>query len=222
MKRRCLEILALILLGAAVLMLDAEVSASPNGDTFTFDHQLGFLEGEVGNCFSVHMAGMNDNSVVFDGITEFLDAYTTGTQPFIFEFETTSLTGGGTSIEIITMGAIDLFPDGFEDPKTGTPLTAACIEIGIDDTLDFSTPTSVPNATVDLLDDMGSIFGGPLTIPTSFFSDPWDGRLSLVVSETTGLGITELRLKIDTQPAGGIFADGFESGDATAWTEQTP
>ncbi len=57
---------------------------------------------------------------------------------------------------------------------------------------------------------------------TSAFSDPWDGRLSIVFPGFAGLGITETRLTLQTQASPTIFSDGFESGDTAAWTDTIP
>ena len=119
------------------------------------------------------------------------------------------------------MAQTDLFPEGFEDPETGTPLTAACIEIGIDDTLDADQPVDVTSGSITF--SRGT--DPPLSFPVapSFFSKPWDGRLSLVLTDFAGMGFNgvelQLNLQVDPQP---IFADGFESGDATSWTDEVP
>ena len=196
-----------------------------DGDTYSFEHQLGALIDGIFQCFSEHTAGMDDNTVQFDGLSELLDPYLDGTMPAIFEFETPN--GDGTTDAFFNSFAgtgQDLFPEGFEDPATNTPLDAACIEIGIDDTLDSDTPSEVVNAMFEASGDMGEIIP-PVDI-TSIFSDPFDGRMSLVFPGQAGQGIngTILDIKIqqdqfDPQP---IFADGFESGDATSWTDQSP
>ncbi len=112
---------------------------------------------------------MTDNTVLFDGISELLDPYHNGTQPQILEFESTRGPGGpqitiNTSLE----SGDGLFPEGFTDPDTGAPLTDACFEIGIDDTLDPDTPTVVTSAT---LETFGGLPLGPFDI-TNFFPIP--------------------------------------------------
>ncbi len=195
-----------------------------DGDTYSFAHQTGaFIDGQF-QCFSEHGSGMTDNTVLFDGLTEFLDPYLDGTQPALLEFEVTVVSSAGPSSQEITFNSFldsgtDLFPEGFEDPETGTPLTDACVEIGIDDTLDPDQPTSVTSATLQFF---GGSPIGPVDI-TSFFSDPWDGRLSIVFTDVAGLDTTgvvlELMIEESSPP---IFADGFESGDTSSWTDQVP
>ncbi len=199
-------------------------SGTFDGDTYDFQHQLGALIDGVFQCFSEHMSGMDDNTVLFDGLSELLDPYLDGTQPAIFEFETP--TGGPNNetdvfINSFSGTGTDLFPEGFEDPDTGTPLTDACVEIGREDLLDSNGPVTVTNATIEFSGDSGTIL--PTTDITSFFSNPWDGRLSIVFPNFAGMDINGMILDIttefDPQP---IFADGFESGDASSWTDSTP
>lgn len=196
-----------------------------DGDTYSFHHQIGALIDDILECFSVHMSGMDDNTVAFDGLSELLDPYLDGTQPAIFEFETSNLGTGTNDIffnSFIDPGA-DLFPEGFEDPESGTPLDAACIEIGIDDTLDGDLPVEVNMATIEASNSMGQVL--PPTDITRFFSNPWDGRLSFVAQGIAGQGIDGLVLEMQIQQGAdpnAIFADGFESGDASSWSDSTP
>ena len=189
-----------------------------DGDTYSFVHETGAMIDGQFQCFSEHLSGTTDSTVTFDGISETVDSYVDGTQPRILEFENTFALGGqqiifDTSLDTGT----DLFPEGFEDPETGTPLTDACVEIGRDDLLDASVPTTVTSAT---LQTFGDVSIGPLDI-TNFFEDPWDGRLSIVFTDLAGAGIDGVVLDLQTQPIDPteIFADGFESGDATSWTK---
>lgn len=183
------------------------------GDTYDFVHQLGALIDGVFQCFSEHLSGMDDSTVTFDGLSELLDPYVDGTQPLVFEFETPS-DGQVSDVGIDTSldSGDDLFPEGFEDPDTGTPLTDICIEIGRDDTLDAAPPAVVRSASLRIT---GGVTIGPLDI-TSFFSTPWNGRLSTVLTGLAGQDIDSVQLRLETAPPD-IFADGFESGDATAW-----
>lgn len=190
-----------------------------DGDTYSFQAQLGALIDQVFQCFSNHTAGMDDNTVLFDGLSELLDPYLDGTQPLVFEFETPSNdTPGATDSTINAFSDGDLFPEGFQDPETGTPLDSACVEIGIDDTLDSDIPSEVSNAMISFSSSGGTVL--PPTDITSFFENPWDGRLSIVFTGLTGQDIADVQLQLVTQAApdpSTIFADGFESGDATAW-----
>ena len=192
------------------------------GDTFSFQHQLGALIDGVFQCFSEQNSGMDDNTVLFDGLSELLDPYLDGTQPFVFEFETSS-DGETTDVFLNSFSGSggDLFPEGFEDPETGTPLDAACIEIGIDDTLDSDVPIEVMEAIFEASNSNGPVIP-PIDI-TSVFSNPWDGRLSIVFPGMAGMGIDGMTLELKVQESdGSIFADGFESGDASSWTDQSP
>ncbi|MEM7052125.1 MAG: hypothetical protein AAF604_20835 [Acidobacteriota bacterium] len=196
-------------------------STTFDGDIYSFEHQLGALIDEVFRCLSPHTSGTDDNQVLFDGLSEFLDPYVNGTAPFVFESETGPGPDGSTVTTITSAGDDDLFPEGFTDPDTGTPLDAACVEIGISDTLDSQFPVTVTQATLEFLDSDTSVLG-PLDI-TDFFGDPWDGRLSLGISTFAGRDIDTVELKLTTAPStGDIFADGFESGDATSWTSSVP
>lgn len=194
-----------------------------DGDSYDFQHQLGALINGVFNCFKEHMSGMGDNTVQFDGLSEFLDAYLNGTQPLVFEFATPDPGNNSTDafFNSFSDGGGDLFPDGFTDPNTGMPLDAACVEIGIDDTLDPDVPVEVTEATIEASDSNGSII--PQTDITSFFSNPFDGRMSIVFPNMAGAGIDGIVLEMTVQQADqDIFADGFESGDASAWSDSTP
>ncbi len=199
----------------------AKLDSTFGGDTYSVEHQLGFFNSSTGmpECSSPHTSGADDNIVTFDGLSELLDPYTDGTQPFVFEFETNGPDNDEVlSLEIETFASGDLFPDGFIDPATSTPLDGACVEIGQQDPLESGVPKSVVKGKIDLLDASGmSLFGGPVPI-TSFFSEPWDGTLSLVASGLTGQNVRQVKLEIDTANELELFADGFESGDVSAWS----
>lgn len=215
--------------GQQIIAIASKGSSGPpsfDGDSYDFQHQIGALIDGVFKCFSEHMSGMDDNTVLFDGLSEFLDPYLDGTQPAIFEFETfnRSVAGGMETDAFFNSfsGGEDLFPEGFEDPETNTPLDAACLEIGINDTLGSNVPVEVISAIFEASGDNGSII--PNTDITSFFSNPWDGRLSVVFPGMAGQGINGMVLDLtiqETDPAN-IFSDGFESGDASAWSDTTP
>ncbi len=202
----------------------AKLDSTFSGDTYSFEHQLGFFNSSTGmpECSSPHTSGTDDNVVTFDGQTELLDPYSDGTQPFVFEFEFENTNNDEVlSLEFETFasgGGGDLFPDGFTDPGTSTPLDGACVEIGQQDPLESGVSRSVAKARIDFLDASGSsLFGGPVPI-TSFFNEPWDGTLSLVVSGLAGQNVNQVKLEIDTALDQELFADGFESGDVSAWS----
>ena len=196
------------------------LAPSVTGDTYDIQHLLGFIpgRGETAECLSEHLSGMDDNTVLFDGLTELTDPLLDGTQPGVFEFETPGV-DDETDVFVNSFAGTgeDLFPEGFEDPETGTPLDAACLEIGIDDTLDADIPVEVTSAVFEASGDSGTIF--PPTDITSFFSSPWDGRLSVILEGLAGEGINGILLELTLEPfVGSIFADGFESGDTSSWT----
>ena len=129
-------------------------------------------------------------------------------------------------VKEITIGAEPgevLFPEGFEDPKTGTPLTAGCIEIGIDDALDADCPVDVTSAVLEFNTPEGPL-GEPIDVTSAFPANFWNGEISSPIPGLTGQGINGVTIKLTMQesPGSDIFADGFESGDATSWTDQVP
>ncbi len=117
----------------------------------------------------------------------------------------------------------DLFPEGFEDPKTGTPLDAACVEIGIDDTLDSDCPVEVTSAVLQFGTPSGPL-GEPLDVTSQFPANFWDGKISIPIPGLTGMGINSVKIRLTMQESSGpnLFADGFETGDTSSWTSQTP
>ncbi|MEM7581738.1 MAG: S8 family serine peptidase [Acidobacteriota bacterium] len=201
------------------------------GDDYSVNPAL--AENGSRDCKTPHKANMDDNTANFDGLNELIDPYTDGTQPFVFEFETDpdNLSEGGgrrfgdpenpleTTINMQSMNGEDLFPEGFEDPETGTPLDAACIEIGIDDALDGDCPTNVTSATVQFFNNSTPIFDEPLDITNAFSPNLFDGTANISVPNLAGQGINNVvvKMQLNNPPPSDIFADGFESGDATAW-----
>ncbi len=186
------------------------------GDIFSFLAGLG--KGGSPPCFKNHTQGIDDNSVLFDGLQEFLDTFLNGTQPVVNESQSdpdAAMTDVAMNIE--SLGGEDLFPEGFEDPDTGTPLTAACIEIGIDDTLDNEEPVNVTSAVIDFFNADTNVFNADIT---SFFDD-FNGSASINFPGLAGQGINRAVINIETKPQE-IFSDGFESGDTTAWTDTVP
>ena len=197
------------------------------GDNYSFSHELAaFIDGAF-RCFKVHQAGMVSNTVSFDGSLEPLDLYVNGTQPQVFEFESVLRVPGepgsdigGNILDLFfnssTVSGGDLFPSGFVDPETGTPLTDACLQIGIDDPLESGAPKEVVSASIGASNEQGDVI--PPTDISELFDQPWDGTLTAVFPGATGQGIDGVVLEIEVQdvPAA-IFADGFESGDTSAW-----
>lgn len=194
-----------------------------DGDSYSFQHKLG-ADGVP--CSSPQNQEVDDDTVLFDGLSELLDPYLDGTQPFVFEFETPDAMGNTTDVFMNSFSGKggDLFPEGFTDPGTGDPLTDACIELGMEDMLDFDQPTEVESAMIEASDSNGSVI--PPTDITSIFPNPFDGSVQIQLENGAGQGINGMILDItvkpmefDPQP---IFADGFESGDASSWTDSAP
>ena len=191
------------------------------------------LATNSGDCADPHASGTGDNTVDFNGFSELIDSFTDGTQPFVFEFETDpdGLGSGGRAggqegfaaeLEIGAEPGTDLFPEGFEDPKTGTPLTAACLEIGIDDVLDADCPVDVTSAVLEFATPDGPL-GEPLDVTSQFPANLWNGRISIPIPGLTGMGINSVTIRLTMQQGDpNVFADGFETGDTSAWTSQVP
>ncbi|MEM1182529.1 MAG: hypothetical protein AAGM22_29550 [Acidobacteriota bacterium] len=197
-----------------------------DGDSFSFSHELAALIDGVFQCFKEHQSGMDDNTVLFDGLSELLDPYTDGTQPLVFEFESPDTNNDPPTQNVFmnsfTESGGDLFPDGFQDPQTNTPLDSACIKIGIDDTLDSDVPSTIEEAMFEGSNSQGSVI--PPTDITQFFENPFDGDVTIVFQGMAGMDIDGTILDIKAQNFDGnpIFSDGFESGDTTAWTDEFP
>ncbi len=132
--------------------------------------------------------------------------------------------GFETTIEMLSDPGTDLFPEGFEDPETGTPLEAACIEIGIDDVLDADCPVDVTSASIQFQTPGGPVFQEPIDITEAFSPNLWNGKMLVSLPNLAGMGINGVTIRLGMQPGAdsAIFADGFESGDASAWTDQVP
>lgn len=205
------------------------------GDTFSMKTKLGI--GGTNNCFDEHHSGSGTNEGVFDALDDLLDSFQDGTQPFLFEFETDpdnlgtgeSLALGRllkgesenfeTSLDVGLLSGEDIFPEGFEDPKSGTPLDAACIEIGMDDTLDSDCPVKVTSAVMQFNTPSGPLFDPPLDVSGAFSGNLWDGNARISVPGGAGQNVNGITIKLTMEPGDGpgIFADGFETGDASSW-----
>ena len=198
------------------------------GDTYSIEAMLGRQVDGAFQCFDPHHAGLDDNTVTYDSIQESLDSYTNGTTVQVTEFAFFGMLAEvlGTDGDAFTMfvnGSDDLFPEGFEDPETGDPLTSACIEIGRDDTMDndYDDAVELTLATLLLQSDNTTIFG-PIDI-TGAFPSPFDGTLSLVLDPFVGNDVDRIVVDMTFRDTtSDLFADGFESGDATSWTNEVP
>ena len=188
------------------------------------------------NCLGPHLSGLGLSEAEFDAFEEFLEELDNGTKPVALEFQSDpdglgqgaggSAADGETTdfesvIEIRSDLGSDLFPEGFEDPETGTPLAAACLEIGIDDTLDSDCPVDVTSATLQFNNPDGPLFEQPIDISQAFSPNLWDGKMVVSVPNLTGQMINGIVIRLGMQPGAqpGIFADGFESGNTSAWTD---
>ncbi len=219
--------------GSGIPMADDAIEGKKGFQDDSFSAKTSLATND-GKCADPHTSGTGNNTTTFDGMPEDLDPYTDGTQPFVFEFETdpdalTPVPFGDpesdfeAEINIGSEPGTDLFPEGFEDPKTGTPLSAACIEIGIDDTLDSDCPVDVTSAVVQFNTPDGPLFDEPLDVTSAFPANLFNGPVSIPISGLTGMGINGVTIRLTMQQGNTeIFADGFESGDASSWSSQTP
>ena len=206
---------------AAAQSKTAGPDTSFTNESYSFLHQLGFFDSSTGklDCLNPHTSGTTDNDVTFDGLSELLDRYTNGTQPGVFEFQTTPTNPALKSFKFVfeSFASGDLFPSGFTGPN-GETLDVACLELGKTNPLESATPQTVIKSKLTLVDaDRNEVISAPIT---SFFKDPWDGKLSVGLSGFTGKNITNARLEIETTPEGNLFADGFESGDLASWSDR--
>ncbi len=219
--------------GSGIPLADNAIEGKRGFQSDTFSVQTKLAKNSGPPCFDDHASGTNSNTASFDGMPESLDPYTDGTEPFVVEFETDpdNLEGDSgraarglnqfleTTINIFASdSANDLFPDGFEDPETGTPLNAACIEIGIDDIIEGDCPVDVTSAAVQFFNADGSL-GDPIDITEAFSPNLFDGAAFISVPNMAGQNINAavIKLQMNEPPPANIFADGFESGDASAW-----
>ena len=201
-------------------------------DNYSVDVLLAKSSGPP--CFNEHVTGMGLSQAEYDSLVEFLNELDGGVQPMLDESQTDpdNLEGGsaprgtGTGfeaeIEISSDPGTDLFPEGFEDPETGTPLTAACLEIGIDDTLDGDCPVDVSEALLQFLRD-GTPILSPIDVTQAFPGNVWNGRAVISIPNVAGMNINGVTIRLTMQSGDpNIFADGFESGDTSSWTDQVP
>ncbi len=217
--------------GSGIPLADDNIEGKTGFQDDNFSVQPKLAKNSGGPCFDEHASGTGLNQAEFDSLVEFLDQFTDGTQPFVFEFETDpdNLSDGRgvgedfeTEIEIGSEPGTDLFPEGFMDPKSGTPLEAACLEIGIDDTLDGDCPVDVTSAELTFATPGGPL-GEPIDVTSAFPANLWNGRISIPVPGLTGLGINSVKIRLTMQQGDpNIFADGFETGDTSSWTDQVP
>lgn len=172
-------------------------------------------------CFSEHQSGMGDNDATFDGDAENLDSYTNGTTPMVTESQSNPEDDTRTTeINIQSQDGSDLFPEGFTDPDTGTPLNDGGFEIGTDNALNGDMPVSVTSAIVNMFNDGNNVFTADIT---SAFSEPWNGSVSVNFPGLAGQGINEINLDLEMVPnPAPIFSDGFESGNTSSWTDSAP
>ena len=199
------------------------------GDNFSVKPKLGKNDGT--GCSDQHLSGFNGTK--FDGNTNTAGSVNgndvtvkaTQSDPDLESEELTVNATGPDSdsflVDRIFGADDDLFPEGFEDPDTGTPLDAACIEVGIDDKLEADCPQNVTSATLQFFDSNGSgIFPNPIDVTSVFNTDPWDGRFDISVPNMAGqnIGRAELKILMQESNAQPIFSDGFESGNTSAWT----
>lgn len=176
--------------------------AIPYNTTYSLQHLVG---GDVDgdgrtDCrfiAAVPPPGAADDIVTFDGVPERIQTDVLGTAPTVTEsiFDR----GDGTRTIIIESSSptgTELFPGGLFDDTTSTPLVDACLFLGLLDPLNDDGFGAVQDAQLLFLKDGSVLFGGPILLPTSLFTDPWNGRLFASFSDLAGTGINQVRLEI--------------------------
>lgn len=181
--------------------------ASPVGTTYSVHHRVGAdLDGNgplpIACFFIPTIPGAPDDVVNFDGFPEEIRTDLFGTIPTVTESDT-ALPTGRRAITILTQSptGTDLFPPGFS--QGGVPLTDACFSIGGDrdkpvDPLTWVGSDTVFSAFIDFLIDEVPITEQPFDA-LSFFSDPWDGVVTITLPNGAGNGINGVRLSLVTE-----------------------
>ncbi len=174
--------------------------ASPQDTTYSVHHLVGAdLDGngpEPISCFfffNPQLPGALDDIVRFDNITEPLRTDVFGVVPTVVESETVQV-GARRLLRINTRSPMGttLFPSGIE--VLGTPMTAACFSIGIDDPLDWAGGDQIVSATIQFLVDEQTVHGPTNIAP--LMTSPWDGRVNVTLPNAAGTGINGVRVEI--------------------------
>lgn len=195
-------------------------------DSETFTARVGLTHPGTFACYDIHHSGGGDESVRFDMVGEELRPFANGTLPRVDENE---IPRGGPifSFELgisTDAGPPELFPAGFFEPGTGTPLTDGCIEIGVEDPLDANRFAVILEGELTTYSG-GSPVGPPVDAEEAvewYRDDPtppaaWKMNLQMRLSNAAGQGYDGFRL--DFTARDGIFGDGFRGPDTNAWDQ---
>jgi len=186
----------------------------------TYSIRVGLSHPGTVNCYDVQYVGGGDASLQFDSVEELPVSFANGTVPGFDEVE---MPRGGDFFNFqiavaVRSGPGELFPSGFFEPGTGTPLTDGCIDVGVADPLDLSRYGHVQGATLDSITSSGFLFP-PEDVTDSFQTfrqkGTWRSDARIDLSGAADLGIDRVRLRVDT--VDGIFGDPFKNPDTGAW-----
>jgi hypothetical protein len=187
---------------------------------FTYSVRAGLSHPGTANCYDAQYVGGGDATLQFDFVEEHPVTFANGTVPGFDEIETPR---GGPFFSFQTGVAVDsgpaeLFPSGFFEPGTGTPLTDGCMDIGEVEALDFSSYAVVRRATLEAFAGSSAVF--PPQDVTNFFQSfrqagSWRSDARLDLPGAAGLGIDRVILRVDA--VDGIFGDPFKTADTDAW-----
>ena len=179
------------------------VVASPGGTTYSVSHRVGADLDGAGpqgiTCFFINnplLPGAPDDIVTFNAVAEPIRTDLFGTVPMVSESDTGQ--PNGQRLVVITTQSqpgTDLFPSGFI--SGGVSLKDACFSIGLDDPLTWAGLDTIQSATLEFLTD-----GVPMTDPLdaiSFFTDPWNGVVTITLPNGTGHGFNGVRLSLTTE-----------------------
>lgn len=210
-------------LGGSAIRTNLAFAQRRTYDWETVTVRVGLTHPGTTACYDIHHSGVGDESVSFDMVAEDLRPFTNGTLPRVDENEMPR--GGETfSVEIgvsVEAGPLELFPAGFFEPGTGTPLTDGCVDFGIDDPIDATNFAVIREATLTYY--LGGLpFGPPqdVTDGFSFYLDPpsglWRAEGRTRIPNAAGQGFDSLRWEITSLD--GVFGDGFRGPDTDAWS----
>jgi len=193
------------------------VIASPGGTTYSVSHRVGADLDGAGpqgiTCFFINnplLPGAPDDIVTFDAVAEPIRTDLFGTVPMVSEADTAQPNGlRKVVIETQAPAGRDLFPGGIRHIG-GVLLTDACFSIGVDpggDPLTWAGTDTIDSATLEFLKDDVVIIGGQNNA-ISFFSNPWNGVVTITLPNGTGQGFNGVRLTLMTQKSINLANDG--------------
>ena len=185
----------------------------------TFDVRVGLSAPTVKERVDPHHSKVDDNVVNFDLVEEPLDSFSTGARPVVDENEI-PLGGPFSSVQLgirsdpLAQG--DLFPPGFTKQGRGVLLVDGCIEFGMQDPLSSDREQTVRNAFIQ--GESGDTIILPSTDVTDQLGGDFDGTGTVKIPGLAGQNVDRVQLTLEFEDTE-IFADGFESGDTSAWTD---